>query len=134
MMDSLELRPGRIHALASGIAETVGGVLLTARELSPLGAALTHASMFTAIRKVHLQKGVWNQAGGFEYNLVLIAAATALVDDDHGPAWALAALGAGAAGSAIAIEADRQFEPEPEPTGRFVREPVAEEVLAGTSA
>jgi len=28
-MEALELRPGRRHALAAGLAETVGGALLT---------------------------------------------------------------------------------------------------------
>ncbi|MGH2782813.1 MAG: DoxX family protein, partial [Thermoleophilaceae bacterium] len=128
MMDGLELRPGRRHALAASLAETVGGAMLALGALTPLAAALLNGSMFTAIRKVHLEKGVWNTAGGYEYNLVLIAALTALVDGgpgrpsvdhrlglhDTGSLWALAALGAGAAGSALAIEAGRRFEPQPE--------------------
>ena len=65
--------------------------------------------MATAIRKVHAPNGPWAANGGYEYNLVLIAALTALVETGpgdmsldallgrklSGPAWALAALVAG---------------------------------------
>jgi putative oxidoreductase len=99
--------------------------------------------MFTAIRKVHVDKGPWNTAGGYEYNLVLIAAVSALVetgpgapsvDGDRlkGSGWALAALAAGAAGSAAAIEMGQRAETEPEPGHRFVRE--TEEVPAGATS
>src|SRR5262249_53168810 len=74
--------------------------------------------MLTAIRKVHAVNGPWNTRGGYEYNLVLIAALLGLVDGgpgdlsvdralgihDTGPAWALAALGIGAAASAATGE------------------------------
>jgi putative oxidoreductase len=91
--------------------------------------------MVTAIRKVHAANGLWNAKGGYEYNLVLIAALLGLVDGgpgalsvdralgihDTGPAWALAALGAGAVASALAIELGRgpvlpgaRREPRPE--------------------
>jgi putative oxidoreductase len=103
--------------------------------------------MFTAIRKVHLAKGPWNTQGGYEYNLVLIAALTALVETGpgrpsvdgerlRGTGWALAALAAGAAGSAAAVEVGKRAEPEPEPEPgrRFVREPETEEERAGAGA
>ena len=96
--------------------------------------------MFTAIRKVHLAKGVWNTGGGYEYNATLIAATTALVESGpgalsidraiglrtKGSGWALASLVAAAAGSAAAIEAGArggQDEDEIQRTGRFTREP-----------
>src|SRR5215213_2104902 len=79
MMEGLEMRPGRRHALAVGLSETVGGALLA------LGAAVLNGGMFTAINKVHLQKGLWNTGGGYEYNLVLIAAITALVEEPGKP-------------------------------------------------
>jgi putative oxidoreductase len=107
-------------------------------------------TMITAIRKVHYPRGVWNTAGGYEYNLVLIAAIAAMVEtgpgspsldralgiEHKGAGWALAALAAGAAGSALAIEAGRRFEEEPELSGRFVREQdmVAEEQRAQANA
>jgi hypothetical protein len=88
--------------------------------------------MVTAIRKVHLARGIWNTGGGYEYNAVLIAAMTALaaegpgplsVDGDrmHGTAWALASLGCGVAGSYLAT-GPLNAPPEPEiRTGRFER-------------
>ena len=139
MMEQLELRPARRNALASGVAESAGGALLAAGALTPLAAATVTGAMTTAIRKVHLDKGLWNTAGGYEFNLTLIAAAIALVDSGPGKpsvdealglelkgnGWALAALAAGVAGSAAAIELARRMPPE-EPAapsgGRFRRE------------
>jgi putative oxidoreductase len=127
MMDKLELRPARRHALAAGGAETAGGALLALGALMPAAAAVLSGTMFTAIRKVHLKNGVWNTGGGYEYNAVLIAALAALVEcgpgspsidralgiEARGWKWALAAVAAGAAGSALAIEAGLQAEPQP---------------------
>ena len=87
--------PGKRHATAAGAAEAVGGALLTLGALTPLAAAMITGTMITAIRKVHLAKGPWVTEGGYEYNLALIAAMTALaeagpgspsVDDDAAPA------------------------------------------------
>jgi putative oxidoreductase len=136
MMESLELRPPRRHALTVGVAETAGGALLTLGALTPLASALVTGTMVTAIRKVHAEKGPWNTAGGYEYNLVLIAAMAALADHGpgspsvdasrfprlKGPAWALASLAAGVAGSYLATSPPVNEEPEREPTGRFTRE------------
>jgi putative oxidoreductase len=124
MMNKLELRPGRRNALAAGASEAAGGALLALGALTPAAGALLSGTMFTAIRKVHFQKGLWNTGGGYEYNLVLIAAIAGLVEcgpgspsidralgiEARGSKWALAAVAAGAAGSALAIEAGRQVE------------------------
>jgi putative oxidoreductase len=78
--------------------------------------------MITAIRTVHWKNGVWASSGGYEYNLVLIAALVALVEggagslsldharghDEHGLHWALAVLAAGAAGSAAVVALGRR--------------------------
>ena len=117
-MDSIGLRPGRRNAIASGVTETAGGALLIAGMLTPLAAAALIATMITAIRTVHLKNGPWASDGGYEYNLVVIAALLALVDGGPGAAafdrklglhetgavWAIAALLAGAAGSTFVIE------------------------------
>jgi putative oxidoreductase len=133
MMESLELRPPRRHAVAAGISETAGGALLALGALTPFATASLTATMVTAIRKVHAEKGLWNTSGGWEYNAVLIAALTALADHGpgrpsidgdrfHGPFWALASLGAGVAGSYLATSPPVNEEPAREPTGRFTRE------------
>ena len=84
MMDALELRPPKRQALAAGLAEAVGGTLLTLGALTPLATTLLSSTMVTAIRKVHAQKGPWNTEGGYEYNLVLIGALTAVADQGPG--------------------------------------------------
>ena len=40
--------------------------------------------MATAVRKVHLQNGVWNSKGGWEFNAVLAAAVAAVASDGPG--------------------------------------------------
>ncbi len=113
--ESLGLRPGKVHAQAAGIAETLGGVLVTLGALTPLGSTLISGTMITAARKAHANNGPWVTNGGYEYNLVIIAAMTALAE--HGPgslsvdeayfpnlkgsALAALALGAAAAGSYV---------------------------------
>jgi putative oxidoreductase len=81
--------------------------------------------MITAIKTVHWEKGVWVSRGGYEYNLVLLAAVFGLTENGPGQwsidgalgrsrwgtAWAFAALAAGAAGSAAVLAAaERQAE------------------------
>ena len=133
MMEKLQLRPPKRHAVAAGVSETAGGALLLLGALTPLATTALTATMVTAIRKVHADKGPWVTGGGYEYNLVLIAALTALaehgpgrpsIDGDRfqGPFWALASLGAGIAGSYLATSPPVNEEPEREPTGRFTRE------------
>jgi putative oxidoreductase len=122
MMDKIGMHPPRRNALAAGVTETAGGALLAAGLATPLAAGSLIGVMITAIRKVHGANGVWVTDGGFEYNLVLIAALLGLVDGgpgalsvdralrihDTGPAWALAALGTGAAASALTVELARR--------------------------
>ncbi len=123
--EHMGMRPGRRHAVAAGAAETVGGALITLGFLTPVAAALLSGVMTTAIRKVHAKNGVWATGGGYEYNLVLIAAVASLVEQGpgrpsldavlfprfKGPGLAVASVGAGVAGSFIN---ERLFsEPEP---------------------
>jgi putative oxidoreductase len=83
--ESLGLKPGKRHATAAGVAETLGGALLTLGALTPLATTLVSGTMVTAIRKAHAQNGPWVTNGGFEYNLVLIAAMTAIAESGPGP-------------------------------------------------
>ena len=120
--DSLGLRPGRRNAMIAGTGEAVGGAALAVGLAMPLAAAALIGSMITAIRTVHLKNGPWNSDGGYEYNLVLIAAVLALVEagpgrlsldaargsERRGASWALAALAGGALGSAAVLELARR--------------------------
>lgn len=116
------LKPGKANAIAAGVAETGGGALLAAGACTPLAGAALSGTMVTAIRVVHAPKGLWNTNGGYEFNLVLLAAIFALVGSGPGgcsvdarrgrgrwgAGWALAQLTAGALGSAAAIAAGRR--------------------------
>jgi putative oxidoreductase len=116
--ESLGLRPGRRHALAAGTAEAAGGAMLALGLATPLAVASLIAVMSTAVRKVHLQNGIWVSNGGFEYNAVLIAALTLLAEtgpgrlsldaafgiEKRGVRWGLAALTGGAVASATIIK------------------------------
>jgi putative oxidoreductase len=137
--EQLGFRPGRRYALAAGAAEAGGGLLFALGAATPLGAAAVSGSMITAIKTVHWEKGVWVSAGGYEYNLVLLAAVFGLTENGPGEwsidgalgrsrwgtGWALAALAAGAAGSAAVLSAaKREAEQDMEqPVGE--REPVS---------
>src|SRR3954471_19709587 len=117
MMESIQMRPAKVHAVLAGTTETIGGSLLAAGLATPLASAALTGVMTTAIRKVHLPNGPWAANGGWEYNVVLIAAVTALVDTgpgelslDHllgtersGPAWALGSLALGVAAAAAVM-------------------------------
>ncbi len=122
MMDNIELRPTRQHAMAAGVTETVGGAMIAVGLAIPVAAAGLIGVMTTAIRRVHLPNGVWNPNGGYEYNLVLIAALLHLADDgpgrlsldrafgfrNQGALRAIAALTAGVGASALVVEVGRR--------------------------
>ena len=76
--ESIGLRPGRRHATAAGATEAGAGALLTLGLFTPAAAGSLIGVMSTAIRKVHGKNGPWSTDGGYEYNLVLIAALLAL--------------------------------------------------------
>jgi putative oxidoreductase len=112
------LAPGRVHATAAGVSETTGGALLATGFLTPLGASMLTGTMATAIHRVHRKNGPWNTNGGYEYNLVLLAAAFAATADGPGTlsldallgrrrwglGFAMAQLAAGVGGAAAAIK------------------------------
>ena len=131
--EQLGLRPGKRHALAAGVAELAGGALLTVGALTPLATSALTGTMVTAIRKVHASNGPWVTQSGWEYNAVLIAAATALADlgpgrlsvdgkdtSLKGPLIALASLGAGVVGSYLATEVFSDAAPGPQEGGANV--------------
>jgi putative oxidoreductase len=91
--------------------------------------ALLSGTMITAIRRVHAKNGPWNEAGGYEYNAMLIATLTALAENGPGPVsvdaarfprlrgarWAALSLATAAAGSYLAISPAVSEATEPEP-------------------
>lgn len=83
--DTIGLRPGRSNAIAAGVTEAGGGMLLAAGVATPLAAAALTGGMLTAISRVHFTKGPWLSKGGYEYNLVLIAALLAIAEAGPGP-------------------------------------------------
>jgi putative oxidoreductase len=111
--EKLGMRPGRRNAIAAGVAEAGGGAALVLGVATPLSAATLTATMLTAIHRVHLKNGPWASNGGYEYNLVLIAAVLALAEtgpgrlsldaalgqERSGARWSLAALLLGSAGA-----------------------------------
>ncbi len=111
--EQIGLRPGKANAIAAGAAEAGGGALLALGLATPLAASALTATMITAIDTVHAKNGPWLNKGGYEYNVVLIAAVLALVDagpgglsldaargrERSGSGWTLAALLAGALGA-----------------------------------
>jgi putative oxidoreductase len=113
MFESLGMRPGQRNAVAAGVAEAGGGAGIALGLATPLSAAVLTSTMLTAVNRVHLKNGPWAANGGYEYNIVLIAAVLALVEVgpgelslDHllrnersGPGWALAAAALGVAGA-----------------------------------
>lgn len=141
--EQLGMRPGKRNALAAGIAEAGGGAAIAAGAATPLAASALTATMLTAIHRVHLTKGPWVTNGGYEYNVVLIAAVLALVDAGpgglsvdaargkvhDGGAWTLAALLAGIAGATgahLLAEAAPKPEPVPEPAAAPAGAPEAD--------
>src|SRR3954463_15432513 len=73
--NGLQLRPGKRHATAAGVAEAGGGALvILGCPAIPIATAAITGAMVTAIRKVHAPNGPWVTDSGWEYNAVIIAA------------------------------------------------------------
>ena len=116
--ESLGMRPGKANAIAAGAAETGGGALLASGLAMPFAGSVLTATMLTAINRVHLKNGPWAGNGGYEYNLVLIAAALALVEVGPG-ALSLD----GRAGASAPGPAGRLPHSAPAPSARSARTP-----------
>ena len=109
--------PGRQHALMAALGETVSGALLAVGLATPAAAAVVVSVLLVAIVTVHVGKGFFAQNGGYEYPLVLAAAALTLaftgpgslsidarVELEHsGTFWGVAALLTGLAGGGTAL-------------------------------
>jgi putative oxidoreductase len=125
MMENLGLHPAKHQAKAVALSETLGGGLTAAGLLSPMGPAMIIGSQAVAIQKVHAKNGLWITSGGFEYNLVLIAAALELAADGPGKlsldaifgkqrsgiGWALLSVVLGLGGAAATLAIAERFAP-----------------------
>jgi putative oxidoreductase len=123
---SLRFRGGWLPVALLVGAEFGGGVLLVLGLLTPLAALAVAAAMFVAIALAHWRNGFWNGAGGFEFNLLIIAAAVALAatggarfsldnaigwaDNLSGLWWGVGALGVAALGAFLVLTLGRRPE------------------------
>jgi len=115
--ETLGFHPGRRHALLAGLAETGGGLLLALGLFTPFGSAAIISVMLVAVFTIHIHKGFFAHHSGFEYNLVLAAAALALAFTgpgslsieallnyrESGSLWGFAALVAGILGGITSL-------------------------------
>ena len=109
--------PGRRHALMAALGETVGGAFLAVGFATPAAVAIVVSVMLVAVVTVHLSKGFFAQNGGYEYPLMIAAAALTLaftgpgslsIDavvrlERSGSFWGVAAVLAGLVGGATAL-------------------------------
>jgi putative oxidoreductase len=79
MMESIGLRPARPWAVAAGLSEFGGGVLMVLGLLNPIGPLGAMGSMVMASVKVHSGRPIWVTEGGAELPVTNMAIATALI-------------------------------------------------------
>jgi putative oxidoreductase len=77
--EQLGIKPGRTMALLAGLSEFGGGLLVAIGFLTPLAALAIIATMVVAISKVHAPNGLFNENGGYKYNLLVIVVALVLI-------------------------------------------------------
>jgi putative oxidoreductase len=75
---SLGFRAPLLMALVAGFGELAGGLLFALGLLTPLAALTLTVVMLNAIGSVHWKKGFFNSAGGYEFNLAILATAVAI--------------------------------------------------------
>jgi putative oxidoreductase len=123
MFEKLGFRQPLAMAVLAGLAELGGGLLLALGLLTPLAAFALVVVMLIAIATVHWEKGFWSTAGGYEFNLAIVAAALAVAATGpgrfsldnavgwagglSGPWWAAGVLVAGALASLIVLGVGR---------------------------
>ena len=111
--ESIGFRPGRVLATIAGLGEFGGGLALALGLLTPFASAVIIATMAVAIWSVHLEKGFFNQGGGYELPLMIAAIALGIAFAGagslsldamlgiplSGAEWGFLALGLGLAGA-----------------------------------
>jgi putative oxidoreductase len=75
--DQIGFRPGKLNAIAAGLGEAGGGVLLAAGLGTP-GAGAAAAGTMIVASSMHTPNGFFANKGGFEYPAVLGASALGL--------------------------------------------------------
>jgi putative oxidoreductase len=119
----LGFRAPIVIAIFAGLAE-VGGLLFAIGFVTPLAALGIVVVMLNAIATVHWPKGFFNSAGGYEFNLTLLAVAVAVAatgpgrfsidralhwdDNISGLWWGVGVLGAGLAISFVTLVLGRK--------------------------
>ncbi|WP_037855704.1 DoxX family membrane protein [Streptomyces sp. NRRL S-340] len=115
-MESVGYRPGKASAMAAGVAETGGGLLLALGLATPAAGSAAAGAMAGAAA-VHAPSGFFAQGGGYEYAASLGLTATGLaitgpgrLSLDHALGHAVnrgwmvpAAIAATAAGTAVVL-------------------------------
>jgi putative oxidoreductase len=86
--EALGLRPAAVHARMAAATEIGAGTLITLGVANPLPSAAVVGLMATAAATDHRGKGFFVFKGGWEYTLVVGAAATALAGLGNGR-WSL---------------------------------------------
>ena len=104
-MEQLGFTPGRRNALAAGLVEFGGGLLLVVGAATPLAAAVSFSVMIVAGVSAHLKGGFFLQNHGYEYTLVLGLAALSLAFTGPGPLSLDALFGVDFAGASLGVAA-----------------------------
>jgi putative oxidoreductase len=78
MTRSMGFRAPNIAAFALTTCELGGGVLMMLGLVTPVAAFAIASVMVTAVALVHWSKGFWVGNGGYEFNLLIYAAAVGL--------------------------------------------------------
>jgi putative oxidoreductase len=81
--ESIGFRPGRVLAVAAGLGEVAGGLLVALGLLGPVGPALMLSVMIVA-SSLHWKNGLFAAANGIELPLLYSAAAVALAFTGYG--------------------------------------------------
>ena len=81
--ESVGFRPGRVLAVAAGLGETTGGLLVALGLFGPIGPALMLSVMIVA-SSLHWNNGLFATGNGIELPLLYGATAVALALTGHG--------------------------------------------------
>jgi putative oxidoreductase len=77
-MNRMRIRPAVAWAWISMLAEVIGGLGFALGLLTPLPSLAIAGSMLVAIVLVHWPRGFWVTKGGYEFNLSILGAITAI--------------------------------------------------------